>query len=103
MVNRNEQYWFSPDEVQAVIVHNREFELVPPAVYYFKEYYEAVEDERDGEWTTATAIYDRLRKIAGSGLKANGVPRFGRYLKNMPGLRQKRLSMGMTYLVREKK
>jgi hypothetical protein len=103
VVNRNEQYWFSPDEVQAVIAHNREFELVPPAVYYFKEYYEAVEDERDGEWTTATAIYDRLRKIAGSGLKANGVPRFGRYLKNMPGLRQKRLSMGMTYLVREKK
>lgn len=103
VVNRNEQFWFSPDEVQAVIAHNREFELVPPAVYYFKEYYEAVEDERDGEWTTATAIYDRLRKIAGSGLKANGVPRFGRYLKNMPGLRQKRLSMGMTYLVREKK
>ena len=103
VVNRSEQYWFSPDEVQAVIAHNREFELVPPAIYYFKEYYEAVEDECDGEWTTATAIYDRLRKIAGSGLKANGVPRFGRYLKNMPGLRQKRQSMGMTYLVREKK
>jgi len=98
-----ERYWFTSDEVQAIMAHNREFELVPPAIYYFKEYYEAVQDEKDGKWTTVTAIYDRLRKMAGSGLKANGVPQFGRFLKNMPGLRQKRLSTGMTYLVREKK
>ena len=102
VVNNEEQYWFTPEEVQAVMAHNREFELVPPAIYYFKEYYEAVEDERDGEWKTPTAIYDRLRKIAGSGLKANSVARFGRYLKNMPGLRQKRISGGMAYLVRER-
>ena len=102
VANNEEPYWFTPDEVQAVIAHNREFELVPSAVYYFKEYYEAVEDEQDGEWLTTTAIYDRLRKIAGSGLKANGVSRFGRYLRNMPGLQQKRLSNGMAYLVRKR-
>ena len=89
--------------MQTIIAHNRDFEMVPPAVYYFREHYEVVQDERDGEWTTATAIYDQLRKIAGSGLNANGVARFGRHLANMPGLRQKRLSGGMAYLVHAKK
>ena len=35
-------------------------------------------------------------------MKANGVSRFGRYLRNMPGLQQKRLSNGMAYLVRKR-
>ena len=103
VANMEERYWFTSEEVQAIIAHNRDFEMVPPAVYYFREYYEPVQEERDGEWTTATAIYDQLRKIAGSGLNANGVARFGRHLANMPGLRQKRLSGGMAYLVRAKK
>jgi hypothetical protein len=90
-------------EGRSDIAHNRDFEMVSPAVYYFREYYEAVEEERDGEWTTATAIYDRLRKMASSGLNANGVARFGRHLANMPGLRQKRTSGGMAYLVHAKK
>ena len=103
VVNRDEQYWFTPDEVQAIMAHNREFELLPPAIYYFKEYYEVVQDEQKGEWLTTTAIYDRLRKIAGSGLQANGVVRFGRHLRNIPGLRQKRTSSATVYLVREKR
>ena len=102
MINKEEQYWFTPDEVKAVIAHNREFEQVPPSVYYFKEYYDVVQDEQDGEWKTTTAIFDRLRKLAGSGLKANSVARFGRYLRNMPDIRQKRVTSGTAYLVREK-
>ena len=102
VINKEEQYWFTPDEVKAVIAHNREFEQVPPSVYYFKEYYDVVQDEQDGEWKTTTAIFDRLRKLAGSGLKANSVARFGRYLRNMPDIRQKRVTSGTAYLVREK-
>ena len=82
--------------------HNRQFEVVPPAVQYFREHYEIATDENDGEWLTATAIYEHLRSIAGSGLKANGVAAFGRYLKNIPGIQTKRQTRGVTYLVSTK-
>jgi hypothetical protein len=49
-----------------------------------------------------TAIYDELRKVAGSGLKASGVLSFGRYLSNMSDLQQKRTKKGKSYLVRKK-
>jgi hypothetical protein len=48
------------------------------------------------------AIYDELRKVAGSGLKASGVLSFGRYLSNMSDLQQKRTKKGKSYLVRKK-
>ena len=85
------------------MAHNREFEMIPPAILYFKEYYEPADDEKGGVWLSPTAIYDRLRRIAGSDLKAGGVSSFGRYISNIPGLKQKRLSYGRLYLVREKK
>lgn len=103
VVDNEERYWFTPEEVQAVIAHNREFELLPPAVSYFLEYYEAVQDERDGEWMSPTAIYQRLRKIVGPELKVKGVASFGKFLINMPGLRNKRNASFRLYLVREKK
>jgi hypothetical protein len=102
IMSHEEQWWFTPDEVKAIIHHNRHFEVTPPAIQYFNEYYDIAADEGDGQWQTATAIYDRLRSIAGSGLKANGVAAFGRYLKNIPGIQQKRITNGRVYLVKEK-
>ena len=90
-------------EVKELMEHNLQFQIVPPAVQYFNEYFEAVQDEEKGEWMSPTAIYDELRRIAGAGLKANSVTAFGRHLKNMPGLLQKRITRGMLYLVRKKK
>ena len=102
VMRHQEQSWFTADEVAAIMEHNRRFQLVPPAVQYFNEYYEPAADESDGKWQTATAIYDRLRRYAGSGLKANGVAAFGRHLNNIPGLQQKRITAGKAYLVKEK-
>lgn len=99
VMRHREAWWFTPEEVKAVMKHNRQFEVVPPAVQYFREHYEIATDENDGEWLTATAIYEHLRSIAGSGLKANGVAAFGRYLKNIPGIQTKRQTRGVTYLV----
>ena len=103
VLNREIDWWFSPEEVKELMEHNLQFQIVPPAVQYFNEYFEAVQDEEKGEWMSPTAIYDELRRIAGAGLKANSVTAFGRHLKNMPGLLQKRITRGMLYLVRKKK
>lgn len=96
-------WYFDADEVKEVMVHNEQYQIQPPAVQYFNEYFEAAESEEKGMWMTPTAIYDKLRKVAGSGLKANGVATFGRYLSNMSELRQKRITKGKVYLVRQKK
>ena len=101
-MRHEEQWWFTPEEPKAIIDHNRHFEVIPPAIQYFNEYYAPAENETDGQWISPTAIYDHLRHIAGSGLKANDVAAFGRYLKNIPGLQQKRVTNGRVYLVREK-
>lgn len=102
IMSHKEQWWFTPDEVQAIIAHNRQFEVIPPAIHYFNEYYAAADDETTGQWLSPTAIYDRLRHIAGSGLRANGVAAFGRYLKNIPDLQSRRMGNSRQYLVREK-
>ena len=102
IMSRHERWWFTAEEVKAIIKHNRRFEVQPPAVQYFNEYYDVVDNEVDGQWLSPTAIYDHLRHIAGSGLKANGVAAFGRYLKNIPGIMQKRTANGREYLVRPK-
>lgn len=102
VINREIDWWFNADEVQELMDHNRQFQIVPPAVMYFNEYFEAVQDESEGEWLSPTAIFDELRKKAGAGLKAGNVIGFGRHLKNMSGLRQKRSAKGILYLVRQK-
>lgn len=103
ITKRLEQWWFTPEETKAIIENNRSFEIVPPAVQYFYEYFDVADDESDGKWMSPTAIYDRLRSIAGSGLKANGVSAFGRHLRNIPGIQVKRVTAGKAYLVKQKK
>lgn len=99
VMHHREQWWFTPEEVKAVMEHNRRYEQTPPAIQYFNEFFTVAEDESAGEWLSPTAIYDHLRRIAGSGLKANGVATFGRYLNKIPNIRQRRTKNGMQYLV----
>ena len=102
VTERRMQWWFEPEEVRQIMAHNREYEIIPPAVQYFREYYDIPQREEDGVWLSPTNIYEHLRRIAGSGLKANGVAAFGRYLNNMPHLQHRRTASGMLYLVKEK-
>lgn len=103
VIHERMDWWFGPEEVKEIIAHNQEYQSLPPAMLYFNEYFEPADSEEDGEWLSPTAIYDYLRSKAGSGLKATGVSAFGRYLKNMPELKQKRVTKGRFYLVRKKK
>ena len=101
VTERRMQWWFTPEETAQIQAHNKQFQMIPPAVHYFNEYYEAALDESEGKWLSPTAIYERLRSIAGSGLKANGVITFGKFLSNMPGLKHRRVGTSKQYLVRE--
>ena len=97
------KWWFDADEVRQVMAHNADFEVVPPVIQYFLEYYEPAESTDDGgRWLSPTAIYESLRSIPGSGLEVNGVAPFGRCLWNMPDLQHRRVKHSTLYLVREK-
>ncbi len=102
IMNKQMEWWFNAEEVQEIMEHNREFQLTPASIQYFNEFYEIATDEKNGIWLSPTAIYEDLRKIGGSGLKANGVSTFGRYLWNMPGLQHRRVGSSKQYLVRKK-
>ena len=102
VLNKEMEWWFSAEEVKEIMDHNRQYQLTPPAVQYFNEYYLPAVDETDGKWLSPTVIYDYLRQIAGSGLKANGVSTFGRYLWNMPELQHRRVGSSKQYLVKKK-
>ena len=101
VTERREQWWFTPEEVKEIQEHNRHFQVIPAAVHYFHEYYEAAANEEEGRWLSPTAIFDHLRQIAGSSLKASSVAVFGRYLWNMPDLQHRRMGTSKQYLVRE--
>ena len=102
VMNREMDWWFSAEEVKEIMAHNRQYQVTPPAIQYFNEYFLPAVDETDGKWLSPTAIYDQLRQIAGAGLKANGVSAFGRYLWNMPELQHRRVGPGKQYLVKKK-
>ncbi len=98
----SEHYWLAPEEQQALTEHNRVFEVLPPAVHYFHEYFETAVTETEGQWLSPTAIFERLRKEVKGGLQVKGVTAFGRVLSHLPGLRKKLSNGSALYLVKEK-
>ena len=102
-VLKGEQYWFSDEETREIMAHNRQFQMEMPAEQFFREYFDVVQSEEEGgTWMTVTAIFQRLRKLAGSSLKVNGVTRLGRILFNIEGIQRRKTHDGIKYLVREK-
>ena len=98
--NRTMNWWFDADEVRQITLHNNGYQALPPALQYFLEYYEPAETADDGaQWLSPTAIFDSLRRVAGAGLKADGVAYFGRLLASLPELRQRRMGRSKQYLV----
>ena len=58
--------------------------------------------EKDGQWMTAAAIHQVIKRYAGSAIKNGNIRRFGRFLANVDGLRQRRTRFGMEYFVSQK-
>ena len=99
LINQGERYWLNDQEVREIMAHNRQFQVRSPAEQYFHESFRIPKADEEGEWMTAVAIYDQLRRKAGAGLKVNGLRAFGQVLSNMPGLQRRRMAVGTQYQV----
>ena len=100
-LREGERSYFDSEQVKLIMQSNRQFEVELPIDQYFRLYFEPVESEEDGEYMSAAEIFNCLKQHIGSSLKVNSLMSFGRKLANMPGLRSRRFSDGMKYLVRQ--
>ena len=102
-LDNNEPYWFDDQQTQLIMTSNRQFEKQPPVIQLFHECFEVIQDANDGEYISAAAIFNTIRKVAGSGLRLNALTSFGRILASIPDLKRRRTSKGTEYLVKERR
>ena len=102
LLDKGEPYWFDDRETQLIMKHNRQFQLKSPAEQYFYELFEPADSDADGQWLTTAAIFQRMKRRAGSALRQTNIIAFGRVLTNLTGLQRRRTTNGTEYLVREK-
>jgi predicted P-loop ATPase len=103
LIDNGEPYWFDDHETRLIMRHNRQFQLKSPAEQYFAELFEvAAEGDPQGEWLSAAAIFQRLKKAGGAALKQPNIVAFGRMLANLDGMRRRRTMNGTEYWVRPK-
>ena len=102
-LHQHEPYYFGPAETQQIMEWNRRFSVKTAAEQFFFDYFEPVDDEKDGEWLSPTAILNDLKEKVGlSLLKPTSVIGFGRKLSNIPGLKKDENKYGAVYLVKRK-
>ena len=101
LIDRGEPYWFDEAATQQVMLYNRQFQLKSPMEQYFYMLFEPAASIAEGQWMSAAAIHQRIKKIAGLALKENIIG-FGRVLSNIDSLQHRRTMTGTEYLVREK-
>ena len=102
LIEQGEPYWFDDKETRLIMQHNRQFQIKMPAEQYFSELFEIAPSPTEGQWMTAAAILNRMRKVAGSSLKTVNIIAFGRMLTNMEGMLRRRSAIGVEYMVKEK-
>ena len=93
-------HWLDEEQTQQVVEWNRQFQHRTPEEMYFAECFEIVENEKEGLWMSATAIFERIRKYAGSGLKDCNLLKFSHVLANIEGIRRIKSNKNSMYLVR---
>ena len=102
LLDANERYWFNDEETLQIMRQNQRFRLQSTAEQYFFTHFEPAQSEADGEYLSAAAIFERLRRFVGSSLKAQGLTSFGRTLAHIDGLQRKRSATATLYLVKMK-
>ena len=102
-LDSREPYYFTEEETLEILESNRQFQQLTPAEQYFHDYFEAADNEEDGQYMTASAIFARIKKLAGGDLRQNSLNHFGRMLSNIPGIERKRTKSGTKYLVKLRK
>ena len=98
-IRRGERTYFDAEQTALIMENNQRFQQQQPIVQCFLESFAPANDEKEGEYMTAAAIFGELKARYGSSLEAKSLLSFGRVLKNIEGLKSKRTMKGAGYLV----
>jgi hypothetical protein len=103
-LHQHDHYYFGPEETQQIMDWNRKFRVKSAADHFFFDYFEPAVNETDGEWISASAIFEFLKaKVGVSLLKPVNVASFGRMLSGISGLKKRETKHHTEYLVRRLK
>lgn len=102
LLDQEKPYWLDERQTRLVMESNEKFQLRFPEEMYFSECFELPGTEKEGQWMTAAAIHQTIKRYAGSAIPNGNIRRFGRFLANTDGLRQRRTRFGMEYFVSQK-
>ena len=94
-----EKTYFDAEQTALIMENNRRYQQVNPIMQCFSESFTPTEDENEGTFMTAAAIFSELKAKYGASLEAKSLLSFGRCLKNIDGLKRKRTMKGTEYLV----
>lgn len=98
-----EKTYFDAEQTALIMENNRRYQQVDPVMQCFSESFTPTEDENEGTFMTAAAIFSELKAKYGASLEAKSLLSFGRCLKNIDGLKRERTMKGTEYLVIRRK
>ena len=98
-----EKTYFDAEQTALIMENNRRYQQVDPIMQCFSESFTPTEDENEGTFMTAAAIFSELKAKYGASLEAKSLLSFGRCLKNIDGLKRKRTMKGTEYLIIRRK
>lgn len=98
-----EKTYFDAEQTALIMENNRRYQQIDPVMQCFSESFTPTEDENEGTFMTAAAIFSELKAKYGASLEVKSLLSFGRCLKNINGLKRKRTMKGTEYLVIRRK
>ena len=98
-----EKTYFDAEQTALIMENNRRYQQIDPVMQCFSESFTPTEDENEGTFMTAAAIFSELKAKYGASLEAKSLLSFGRCPKNIDGLKRKRTMKGTEYLVIRRK
>ena len=98
-----EKTYFDAEQTALIMENNRRYQQIDPVMQCFSESFTPTEDENEGTFMTAAAIFSELKAKYGASLEAKSLLSFGRCLKNIDGLKRKSTMKGTEYLVIRRK
>lgn len=81
-----EKTYFDAEQTALIMENNRRYQQIDPVMQCFCESFTPTEDENEGTFMTAAAIFSELKAKYGASLEAKSLLSFGRCLKNIEGL-----------------
>lgn len=80
-----EKTYFDAEQTALIMENNRRYQQVDPIMQCFSESFTPTEDENEGTFMTAAAIFSELKAKYGASLEAKSLLSFGRCLKTSMG------------------